>query len=77
MVDGPPVDGVGVALPWLPPHEAAANPTTTRTVARLARALLDSFRDNMRPPGHGEFEVNLNTSLYIRKQMLALPQRGC
>ena len=44
-----------------------------RPLRDATREFVDSFRDNMRPPGHGEFDVNLNTSLYIRKQMLASP----
>ena len=68
---------VGVLLPWLPPHDAATRPTASNTDARRARGFLDEFRDNMRPPGHGEFRHNLNTSLYIRKQRLAPRDDGC
>jgi hypothetical protein len=71
------VDAVGAALPWFPPHAAATSPITTNTVAHRAREFIESFRDNMRPPGHGEFRLNLNTSLYIRKQRLASRYDGC
>jgi hypothetical protein len=50
---------------------------TAASDAQRARVPVESFRDNMRPPGHGEFEINLNTSLYIRKVMLASAGAGC
>jgi hypothetical protein len=68
---------VGAVVPWFPPHAPATSPITANTVAQRAREFIESFRDNMRPPGHGEFRHNLNTSLYIRKQRLAPRDDGC